>query len=95
MLIVPVQEILCVRARSQGIQPRADECSALASDKLFFLIFQSAPDLILRWLQNLPADAGYSAFKVNDRPIQEICAMGGITVEDFTKSRAYQEIFGE
>jgi predicted transposase YdaD len=32
--------------------------------------------------------------RFNDRPIQEICAMGGITVEDFTQSRAYQEIFG-
>jgi len=32
--------------------------------------------------------------RLNDRPIQEICAMGGITVEDFTQSRAYQEIFG-
>jgi len=36
----------------------------LASDKLFFLIFQSAPDLILRWLQDLPANPGYPAFKV-------------------------------
>ena len=32
--------------------------------------------------------------RFNDRPIQEICAMGGITVEDFTQSRAYQEIYG-
>ena len=32
--------------------------------------------------------------RLNDRPIQEICAMGGITVEDFTQSRAYQEISG-
>ncbi|MEB3331386.1 MAG: DUF4351 domain-containing protein [Synechococcaceae cyanobacterium] len=28
------------------------------------------------------------------RPIPEICAMGGITVEDFTQSLAYREIFG-
>jgi predicted transposase YdaD len=28
------------------------------------------------------------------RSIPEICAMGGITVEDFTKSRIYQEIAG-
>ena len=34
----------------------------MASDKLFFLIFQSAPDLILRWLQDLPADAGGYSF---------------------------------
>jgi predicted transposase YdaD len=33
----------------------------LASDKLFFFLFQSNPDLILRWLEDLPADAaGYS-----------------------------------
>jgi predicted transposase YdaD len=32
--------------------------------------------------------------RFNDRPIREICAMGGITVADFTQSRAYQEIFG-
>jgi predicted transposase YdaD len=32
----------------------------LASDKLFYFVFQSNPDLILRWLENLPADAcGY------------------------------------
>jgi len=33
--------------------------------------------------------------RFNDRPIREICAMGGITIEDFTQSRAYQEIFGQ
>ncbi len=33
----------------------------MASDKLFFFLFQSNPDLILRWLDDLPADAaGYS-----------------------------------
>ena len=33
----------------------------MASDKLFFFLFQSNPDLILRWLEDLPADAaGYS-----------------------------------
>jgi hypothetical protein len=28
------------------------------------------------------------------RPIPEICAMGGITLEDFTQSVAYREFFG-
>jgi predicted transposase YdaD len=32
--------------------------------------------------------------RFNDRPLQEICAMGGITLDDFTQSRAYREIFG-
>ncbi len=28
------------------------------------------------------------------RPLSEICAMGGITLEDFTQSVAYREIYG-
>ena len=34
----------------------------MASDKLFFFLFQSNPDLILRWLEDLPADAGGYTF---------------------------------
>jgi len=61
--------------QQQTLQP-IDRCSAahatpadcrqrlpapLASDKLFYFLFQSNPDLILRWLEDLPADAaGYS-----------------------------------
>jgi len=32
--------------------------------------------------------------RFSGRSIQELCAMGGITIEDFSKSVAYQEIFG-
>ena len=32
--------------------------------------------------------------RFNDRPLQEICTMTGLTVEDFTQSVAYREIFG-
>ena len=32
--------------------------------------------------------------RFNGRTIQELCAMGGITLEDFTQSVAYREIFG-
>ena len=32
--------------------------------------------------------------RFRDKTIPEICAMGGLTLEDFTQSRAYQEIFG-
>jgi predicted transposase YdaD len=32
--------------------------------------------------------------RFNDRPLQEICAMAGLTVDDFTQSVAYREIFG-
>ena len=34
----------------------------MASDKLFFYLFQSNPDLILRWVEDLPADAGGYSF---------------------------------
>ena len=33
--------------------------------------------------------------RFSDRPLQEICTMTGLTVEDFTKSVAYREIFGQ
>jgi len=32
--------------------------------------------------------------RFNGRTIQELCAMGGITLDDFTQSVAYREIFG-
>ena len=32
--------------------------------------------------------------RFRDKTIPEICAMVGITLEDFTQSRAYQDIFG-
>jgi predicted transposase YdaD len=32
--------------------------------------------------------------RFNGRTVPEICAMGGITVDDFTSSVAYREIFG-
>jgi len=31
---------------------------------------------------------------INARTVPEICAMGGITVDDFSSSVAYREIFG-
>ena len=132
----------------------------MASDKLFYSIFHDQPDLILRWLHDLPADAAGYRFsapvlkereyrldglflppeersdcpaivleaqmapdrkflarlyaesgrfvqqvlpliaaillaRFNDRPISEICAMGGLSLDDFTKSRAYREIYRE
>lgn len=33
--------------------------------------------------------------RFNGRTIPELCAMGGITLEEFTQSVAYQEIFGQ
>ena len=33
--------------------------------------------------------------RFNGRSLEELCAMGGITLEDFTQSVAYREIFGQ
>jgi predicted transposase YdaD len=33
--------------------------------------------------------------RFNGRSIPELCAMGGITLEEFTQSVAYKEIFGQ
>jgi predicted transposase YdaD len=40
------------------------------------------------------ATAAILLARFTSRPIPEICAMGGITLEDFTESVAYREIFG-
>ena len=45
--------------------------------------------------QVLPLIAAILLTRFNDRPISEICAMGGLTLDDFTSSRAYREIFRE
>ena len=45
--------------------------------------------------QVLPLIAAILLARFNDRPIPEICAMGGLTLDDFTKSRAYREIYRE
>lgn len=42
--------------------PRLPSLRPLASDKLFYFLFHSNPDLILRWLDDLPADAGGYSF---------------------------------
>jgi predicted transposase YdaD len=40
------------------------------------------------------ATAAILLARFTSRPIPEICAMGGITLEDFSQSVAYKEIFG-
>ena len=45
--------------------------------------------------QVLPLIAAILLARFNDRPIPEICAMGGLTLDDFTNSRAYREIYRE
>ena len=45
--------------------------------------------------QVLPLIPAILLARFNVRPISEICAMGGLTLDDFTSSRAYREIFRE
>ena len=45
--------------------------------------------------QVLPLIPAILLARFNDRPISEICAMGGLTLDDFTSSRAYREIYRE
>jgi hypothetical protein len=40
------------------------------------------------------ATAAIQLARFTTRPIPEICAMGGITLKDFSQSMAYKEIFG-
>ncbi len=54
----------------------------------------------LQWIELLSAAeiddviAAILVSRFNGRSIQELCAMGGITLDDFTQSVAYREIFG-
>ena len=48
----------------------------------------------IRAAEVLPLISTIVLARFSDRPLSEICEMAGITLEDFTKSRAYQEIFG-
>ncbi len=45
--------------------------------------------------QVLPLIAAIVPARFNNPPISKICAMGGLTLDDFTSSRAYREIFCE
>ena len=42
----------------------------------------------------LPLISSILITRFRDKSIPEICAMGGLTLEDFTQSKAYKEIFG-
>ena len=55
-----IDSLLSTRKRIR--LPRLPSLQPLASDKLFYFLFHSNPDLILRWLEDLPADAGGYSF---------------------------------
>ena len=104
----PVQEFLEHRVIWIELQPRNGQEPFEPLTRVLSLLMQPeakvlavANDLRLQANTNplaaevLPLIPTILLSRFNDRPIKEICAMGGITVEDFTKSPAYREIFGE
>jgi predicted transposase YdaD len=106
-VLTPVREFVEHRVQWIELQPQnSTVCSEPLTQALSMLL---TPESQVRNLANalrqraaadplaaevLPLIPAILLSRFNDRPIQEICAMGGITVEDFTQSRAYQEIFG-
>ncbi|NBQ22600.1 MAG: DUF2887 domain-containing protein [Synechococcaceae bacterium WB6_3B_236] len=106
--LTPVREFVEHRVEWIELQPKSGEQPSEPLTLVLSLLLQSEPqvlsvanDLRQQAITNpmaaevLPLIPAILLSRFNDRPIQEICAMGGITVEDFTKSRVYQEIFGE
>ncbi len=64
----------------------------LASDPDFFMRLQAAGTALAAELNDVITAIVVSRF--SGRSIPELCAMGGITLEDFTQSVARREIFG-
>ena len=103
----PVREFIEHRISWIELQPRDGKQAREPLTQVLSLLLQpeeQVRDLTDRLRQQASADRSAAEVlplipailvaRFNDRPIQEICAMGGITLEDFTQSRAYQEIFG-
>ena len=103
----PVREFLDHRVHWIELQPRDGAAPREPLTQVLSLLLQ--PEGQLRELTDglrqrastdpstaevLPLIPAILLARFNDRPLQEICAMGGITLEDFTQSRAYREIFG-
>ena len=106
--LTPVQEFVEHRVQWIELQPRGGEEPTEPLTRVLSLLLQ--PEAQLRQLTDelrrqaaadastaevLPLIPAILLARFNDRPIQEICAMGGITLEEFTQSRAYREIFGQ
>ncbi len=72
------------RVLSLLVEPESRISDALheqaCTDPVAAEVLQLIPTILVRRFRN--------------KTIPEICAMGGLTLDDFTKSRAYQEIFG-
>ena len=103
----PVAEFLEHRVRWLELQPALADLNAPPLLRTLALLLEREERLPLTTaqirstvagteLESQIADATAAILlaRFTTRPIQEICAMGGITLEDFSKSVAYREIFG-
>ena len=103
----PVAEFLEHRVRWLELQPALDAPNAPPLLRTLALLLEKEERLptttaeIRRAVagselepQIADATAAILLARFTSRPIPEICAMGGITLEDFSQSVAYKEIFG-
>jgi predicted transposase YdaD len=103
----PVAEFLEHRVRWLELQPALADPNAPPLLRTLALLLEKEERLPLTTAQIRSAVAGTALesqiadataaillARFTTRPIPEICAMGGITLEDFSKSVAYKEIFG-
>ena len=103
----PVAEFLKHRVRWLELQPALADPNAQPLLRTLALLLEKEERLPLTTAQIRSAVAGTELesqiadataaillARFTTRPIPEICAMGGITLEDFTQSVAYKEIFG-
>jgi predicted transposase YdaD len=103
----PIQEFLDRRVLWVERQPRSGSPPATPLTRVLSLLLQPESQVrivsdALREQANadpiaaevLPLIPAIVLTRFGDRPLSEICEMVGITLEDFTQSRAYKEIFG-
>ena len=105
--LTPVQEFVEHRLQWIELQPRGNEEPTEPLTRVLSLLLQPEARVLMvanalrqQAITNpaaaevLPLIPTILLTRFSNRPLQEICAMGGITLEEFTQSRAYQEILG-
>jgi predicted transposase YdaD len=103
----PIQEFLDRRVLWVELQPVDGHLPATPLTRVLSLLLQpesqvrSVSDALreqalsdIRAAEVLPLISTIVLTRFSDRPLSEVCKMVGITLEDLTQSRAYQEIFG-
>ena len=107
MIPEPVAEFLEFRVRWLELQPALADPNAPPLLRTLALLLEKEERLPATTAQIRSTVAGTALesqiaaataaillARFTSRPIPEICAMGGITLEDYSKSVAYREIFG-